>query len=99
MQMAAEHAATYAAKLQALRDQQEADNNDTSLTDDQRQANQDGRDVQAAKIQGDADRTALQDSWSVQQQTAVGGFLSALEEITVAARIPRPKSGRSLLIW
>jgi hypothetical protein len=86
IQTAAEHAATYAAKLQALRDEQEADNNDASLTADQRQANQDGRDVQAAKIQGAADRTALQDSWAVQQQTAVSGFLSALQELTAAGK-------------
>jgi hypothetical protein len=86
MQMAAEHASTYAAKLQALRNEQEADNNDSSLTPEQRQANQQGREVQAAKIQGDADRTALQDSWAVQQQTAVGGFLSALQELTAASK-------------
>ena len=86
MEMATLHARTYAAELAAIAQEKAADDADASLTPDQRKANEDQRSVRAATIQGEADRTAKTDEWAIQQETAVGGFLQAVQEMAAAAK-------------
>ena len=86
VQEAALHAATYTAKLKDLKDEQDADDNDASLTPEQRKGNTAERGIETEKVEGEAQRTALQDSWAAKQQTAAGGFIDALQELAVAGK-------------
>ena len=86
VQMASLHASTYAAQLAAITKEKANDDADTSLSTDQRKANQDQRDVKAAQIQGEADRTAQQDRWNEFYTTGLGGATAALEQFEASAR-------------
>lgn len=86
VQMAALHASTYAAQLAGIAKEKAADDADSSLSPDQRKANQDTRDVKAAQIGGEADRTAYQDKAAEFYSTGVGGMTQALQEFIAAAR-------------
>jgi hypothetical protein len=85
VKMAGLHAADYAAQLKKLDDERKADYDDASLTPEQRQANDMGRQNKAAEITGQRDRTALQDSLTIQQSTAMGGLTQAFDELIAAS--------------
>lgn len=86
VQEAGIHVRSYSKELERLFDAQRREDSDSRLTPEQRSANRKERDIQIEKVQGEADRTALQDSWAIKQQTAVGGFISVLQEIVAASK-------------
>lgn len=84
--LAAEHAAGYSARLAELADQQKRIEGSTGLDDDQKKAALDKNSRERIQIEAEADRTSKTDQWAEQQQTAVGGFLSALQEMAAAGK-------------
>ncbi len=90
-QMAAtDHAKKYAAQLAQIETDRQAElgkiDKSSPMADDQAKTINATYDAKQQTVQGEADRTALADKWEADQQTAVGGFLSALKEISAAGR-------------
>ena len=87
MQLASQHANEYAAQLADLAAERERTvDPENGMGNEQRTKALAKIDRETATVQGQASVTALQDKWAAQEQTAVGGFISAMEEIRAASK-------------
>lgn len=86
MQAAALHVASYRAELSRLDDEQKALDSRHDLYIDDRRAMQLDLDTKRANVEGRAQRTAVADSRSIDQQTVGGSARSSLEGILAQSR-------------